>query len=103
MAWLTTYNDTNKILDESTERTETITVVTAAGLGGGVTVSERTVTEEKYRYVAMAKDSAASAMTALLAATPSGTTRQVNIRRQGPANGYDVCVSDIVYGDWSEV
>jgi hypothetical protein len=99
MAWLTTYDDTNKILDESTERTETVTF-----LGSGIAVvSARTVTEEKYRYVAMAKDSAASAMTALLAATPSGTTRQVMIRRQGPANGYDVCVSDIVYGAWAEV
>jgi hypothetical protein len=99
MAWLTTYTDTNKILDESAERTETVTF-----LGSGIAVvSERTVTEEKYRYVAMAKDSAASAMTALLAAAPAGTTRQVMIRRQGPANGYDVCVSDIVYGDWEEV
>jgi len=99
MAWLTTYNDTNKILDESTERTETVTF-----LGSGIAVvSERTVTEQKYRYVAMAKDSAASAMTELLAAAPSGTTRQVMIRRQGPSNGYDVCVSDIVYGAWAEV
>jgi len=99
MAWLTTYDDTNKILDESAERTETVTF-----LGSGIAVvSERTVTEQKYRYVAMAKASAESAMTALLAATPSGTTRQVMIRRQGPANGYDVCVSDIVYGAWAAV
>ena len=99
MAWLTTYTDANKVLDEDSEKIEQITF-----LGSGIAVvSERTVTESKYRYVAMAKDSAASAMTALLAATPSGTTRQVMIRRQGPANGYDVCVSDIVYGDWAEV
>lgn len=99
MAWLTTYDDTNKILDESSERIEQITF-----LGSGIAVvSERTVTEQKYRYVAMAKASAESAMTALLAAAPAGTTRQVMIRRNGPANGYDVCVSDIVYGDWATV
>lgn len=98
MAWLTTYDDTNKILDEKTERTDILTVV-----AGSFVVYSRTVTEEKYRYVAMAKASAESGMTALLAATPSGTTRQVNIRRQGPSNGYDICVSDIVYGDWAEV
>lgn len=99
MAWLTTYDDNNKILDESTERTEQ-----AIFLGAGIAVvSERTVTEEKYRYVAMAKASAESAMTALLAAAPAGTTRQCVVRRNGPANGYDVCVSDIVYGAWAVV
>lgn len=99
MAWLTTYDDTNKILDESTERTEQVITF---GSGSAV-ISERTVTEDKYRYVAMAKASAESAMTALLAAAPSGTTRQCVVRRNGPSNGYDVCVSDIVYGDWAVV
>jgi hypothetical protein len=99
MAWLTTYTDANKILDESPAYTEQITFI-----GSGIAVvSQRTVTEDRYRYVAMAKASAETAKTELLAATPSGTTRQVTIRRQGPSNGYDVCVSDIVYGEWAEV
>jgi hypothetical protein len=99
MAWLTTYTDANKILDESREYTEELIVA----VGMTPSVSQRTVTEDQYRYVAMAEDSAQTAMTELLAATPSGTIRQVNIRRQGPSNGYDVCVSDIVYGEWAEV
>jgi hypothetical protein len=99
MAWLTTYTDANKILDESPAYTEQVTF-----LGSGIAVvSQRTVTEDRYRYVAMAKASAQTAMTELLAATPSGTIRQATIRRQGPSNGYDVCVSDIVYGEWAEV
>ena len=99
MAWLTTYTDTNKVLDESRAYTEQLVFI-----GSGIAaISQRTVTEDTYRYVAMAKASAETAMTELLAATPSGVTRQVTIRRQGPSNGYDVCVSDIVYGDWAEV
>ena len=99
MAWLTTYTDANKILDESPAYTEQVTF-----MGSGIAVvSQRTVTEDRYRYVAMAKASAQTAKTELLAAAPSGTTRQVTIRRQGPSNGYDVCVSDIVYGEWAEV
>jgi len=99
MAWITTYTDANKILDESFAYTEQVTF-----LGNEIArVSQRTVTEDRYRYVAMAKASAQTAMTELIAATPSGTTRQVTIRRQGPSNGYDVCVSDIVYGEWAEV
>lgn len=99
MAWLTTYTDANKIMDEECERIEQLIF-----MGSGIAVvSERTVTESKYRYVAMAKASAQTAMTELLAAEPGGTTRQVMIRRNGPANGYDVCVTDIVYGDWAQV
>ncbi len=99
MAWLTTYTDANKVLDESRAYTEQLVFI-----GSGIsTISQRTVTEDTYRYVAMDKASAETAKTELLAATPSGTTRQVTIRRQGPSNGYDVCVADIVYGEWAEV
>ncbi len=99
MAWLTTYDDTNKILDEKTERKDQV-IYLSAGL---LVTQERTVTEAKYRYVAMEKASAESGMTALIEDAPEGTTRQANIRRQGPSNGYDIEVFDIVYGDWAEV
>ena len=94
MAWLATYDDTNKIIDEVTARPDTL--ILSAGLA--YSVMQRTITQTKYRYTSMTAAAAQAGAIALQAACPSGTTRTAVAKRQNDADAWYIEVFDIVYG-----
>jgi hypothetical protein len=96
MGWLSSYGETNKIVDETHARKQTIIFAFGAGL-----ILTRTITETRYRYVGMTMAAADSAVTALEASAPENTERTASRRRQNDADAYQVEVCDIVTGAWT--
>ena len=93
MALLTTATDKNKIIDQPpVERVDWMTYAGAKW--------ERTITEERYRYVGMTYASAVSAA-ADIHAPLSGI---IAIPRRGGANGsYYIEVNATTFGEWGVV
>jgi hypothetical protein len=93
MAWLTTYDDTNKIVDSESERQERISY-----FFGTPVVYSRTITDQTYRYVGMTYAAAQTCVGAL--ASPTVLCELV---RENDAGAYTVRVNSQTIGDWAEV
>jgi hypothetical protein len=99
MALFTTATDANKIIDSNDKRGDRLVMA----FSEPAVILERSITDLKYRYVAMDYDSACTARDTLISGTPSGTQRTANVVRENFANSYMIQVYDIVTTDFAAV
>ena len=97
MAWLTTYDDANKIVDE---------VVASKRFAHDFRTTPpsrfvSTLSQTKYRYTSMTKDAAVAGVLDLNTAAPAGTQRTAVARRQNDADAWFIEVFDISETAWA--
>ena len=90
MAWLTTHNDTNKIITAEREIVQTVDFFTVA--------YTRTISEEQYEYVGMTKTAADTCLSAMAVLGYSATLQSEN-----KGGAYKVIVTEVTYSAWSVV
>jgi len=98
MGWLTSYDDTNKIIDEVSTYTDRLSYTAAAGASEDPAVFVRTVTVSRYRYVGMAYSTAVTCQGALN--NPPNVL--ASLKRENNGDAYSVEVMDLSIGDWAE-
>lgn len=94
MAWLSSYDDTNKVVESKTTRTETIMSI---GLTPAKTYT-RTISELNYTYRGMTYNAADTCLGAMIAA---GHIAELVAGDNG--GSYSVRVAETTMGDWTEV
>ncbi len=97
MPWLSSYSDTNLIIDEYNSWTDFISF--AVQPGETPPRFKRVVTQTKKRYVGMTYAAAVSCQTAL----HNPPSVEASVSREGDGGAYTVNVMEITRADWEAV